>query len=55
MVGFCSIFALKNAGSLMAVGLLALAIADKKEGENYSKKGRKIVEKPLAISIRPML
>jgi hypothetical protein len=41
MEGNCSIFALKNAGSLVAVGLRALAIAIKKRRENYSKKEEK--------------
>ena len=53
--GKCSILALKNAGSLVAVGIPAFSDSDKKRRENYGIKGRKIVEKPLALPLRLVL
>lgn len=48
--GKCSILALKNALSLVALGLRAIAIAEKKRRENYTVKDVEIVEKSLALS-----
>jgi len=51
MEAFCSKNALKNAGSLVAVGLRAIAIAARKRRENYTINGRKTVEKPIAFPL----
>ena len=48
-VAFCSIFALKNARSLEAVGLRGTATAAKKKEENYTIYEGKIVEKAIAL------